>query len=281
MVKLDLRQNALHTLHHAIEHMSWADAPEAHRDGHAFDDESHSVEWRDEHGHLCFNASSFTRLPPSYGRKFALLHLIQAVELLLKTYAEGTEPAALFVRKGSRRTIGIREALHFTLERHSYLLSPDEVSLLLESKDIRNEIEHCQFYCADSKLRSLCVDFLALCAFLSQKLLATNLVEAFSWDYLRDEPDPVGVHLSALLSDASQVGRLSAAKAGALWAAENPSERVFLCLNCGARSVSAAQGTCMGCGVEGNERASQLVEELEQFALQVNALNANQSKKQG
>jgi hypothetical protein len=44
---------------------------------------------------LCFAWAEFSRLPSVYNLKFALLHLIQASELLLKSYVEQCEPTAL------------------------------------------------------------------------------------------------------------------------------------------------------------------------------------------
>ena len=97
---------------------------------------------------------------------------------------------------------------------------------------------------------------------MSQTLLSVNLVEAFSWDCLRDKPDPVGDYLASVLRNAPPIGLRSAKKAGELWADENPIQNVFLCVNCGARSVSIDRGMCMGCGSEGNEDFAAMIEEF-------------------
>jgi len=103
VIKLDLRQNAMHTLYHAVEHLYWSESDTDAKEGRSFDHDEHMVQWRNDGGHLCFPLSDFTRLPAAFNLKFAALHLIQAAELLLKAYVEHCEPAALFVKAGSLR----------------------------------------------------------------------------------------------------------------------------------------------------------------------------------
>jgi hypothetical protein len=262
MIRLNLRQNALHTLHHAVEHLYWSEAESGGDGGRSFDHEEHTVEWRSEHGHLCFTIPDFTRLPPVYGLKFALLHLIQAAELLLKAYVEQCEPTAVFIKAGSGRTIDLRTALKFVAERNPTLLSPNEYALLLEAKDLRSMIEHYQFGGEEARLRSVCTDFLAICVLFAQALLSVNVIDAFSWDHLHDRPDKVGQYLSGTLDRLSERGRQTARRSGAAWIAANPQSPVFLCLHCGARAVSTERGVCMGCGAEGDEDMVALLEEF-------------------
>jgi hypothetical protein len=103
MLKLNLLQNALHTLHHAIEHLEWSQDSDDSARERSFDHDDRSVSWR-EGSSLCFLAPDFTRLPAAYNLKFALLHLIQASELLLKSYVALQEPSAVFVSPGSKKT---------------------------------------------------------------------------------------------------------------------------------------------------------------------------------
>jgi hypothetical protein len=261
-IRLNLRQNAMHTLYHAVEHLYWSESGSEAMPGRSFSHEEHTVEWRNEHGHLCFPLADFSRLPSVYNLKFAILHLIQAAELLLKCYVEQCELSALFVKPGSRRTVDLRTALNFAVERNPTLLSPAQYALLLETKELRNAIEHYEFKLAEDRFRTLCTDFLAVCALLAQALLSLNIAEAFSWDYLRDKPDQVADYLSAVLDRVSNTGRQAASQAGELWASANPAEPVFLCLSCGARAVSTERGVCMGCGAEAD---GDLVALLEDF----------------
>jgi hypothetical protein len=166
---------------------------------------------------------------------------------------EKCEPAAIFVRPGSKRTIGLHDALNFTTERNPSLFTPAEVALLLQAKDLRNAIEHYQIDFKEEILRSLCVDYLAICVLSAQTLLSINIAEAFSWNHFVDQPDEVANYLGAVLGQMSDIGRGSTRRAGDSWASENASEPVFLCLNCGAKAVSRDRGFCMGCGSEGDE----------------------------
>lgn len=261
IIRLNLLQNAVHTLYHAVEHLYWSELDDS-KEGRHFDHDEHMVSWRDEHGHLCFPMADFTRLPAVYSLKFALLHLIQAAELLLKAHVERYDPVALFVRPGSRYTINLQTALNFCLGRNPALLSSAQYALLLQAKDLRNDIEHYEFKFDQGRFRTLCTDFLAICVLLAQALLSVNIVDVFSWDWLRDKPDPVAKYLSSMLDKLSDTGRQAARKAGELWVSENQGQPVFLCLSCGARAVSTDRGICMGCGAEGDADLVALVEDF-------------------
>lgn len=213
-IKLNLRQNAVHTLYHAVEHLYWAESQSDAKEGMSYNHDEHTVEWRNELGHRCSYLADFTRLPSVYSLKFALLHLIQAAELLLKAFVEESDPTAVFVKAGSRRTIDLRTALNFAVDRNPMLLSRSDYALLLEAKDLRNEIEHYQFAFEESRLRRICADFLGSCALLAQSLLSLNIVDAFYWDCLRDEPDKVAEYMSTILSGASEAGRDAAKRSG-------------------------------------------------------------------
>jgi ribosomal protein L37E len=267
MLKLTLHQNALHTLHHAIEHLASAIMVDRTAlEDRVFDHESQTVEWR-TNGLLTFNTTEFTSPPSSYNLKFSLLHLIQAAELLLKAHIFDVDKAALFVKPGSKRTIGLQEALQYVVERYTEILEPGDISLLLQAKELRNRVEHFEFNFIEQNLRALCIDYLAICSLLAEKLLKINLVEVFSWDYLRDRPDPVGQQLKLVLNETTATGRLAMRKAGATWAERNPSRAAYLCLSCGARTVAVDIGTCMACGTEGDQQISKLIDELEAATL--------------
>lgn len=263
-LKLSILQNAMHTLHHAIEHLGKAGV-EQKRDeqGRHWDEDDHTVSWRNEHGHLCFMPLNFGRLPHVFELKFALLHLVQAAELLLKAYVQKCDPDSILVQPGSKKTIQFRAALDYTLERNPTLFSRDQIDLLRETKNFRNAIEHHEFVLDDAALRSRCIDFLAVCALISQSLLSVNLVEEFSWDGLGDQPDKAVEHLGTVLLSASYIGGSAARKAGELFVAANPGMHFNRCWSCGAKAVSSNSALCMGCGAEEIEELSGLGDWLE------------------
>jgi hypothetical protein len=269
MIKLNLLQNALHTLHHAVEHLQWSEEGKEAEDGRVYDSDDGSVSWRDRAGHLCYQVPEFKRMPSSYNLKFSLLHLIQAAELLLKAYVERCDPTALFATPGPTRTVNLQKALEFATVRNPDLLTPVERALLLEAKHFRNAIEHSHFQMSEDRLRTICVDFLAICVLISQKLLSMNIADLFSWDYLNDRPDRAADYLASVLAQATETGRASARRAGELWASENPSISVFLCWNCGARAVSRDRGLCMGCGSEFDTEIAELLEDWRTAEMQL------------
>ena len=44
IIRLNLRQNAIHTLHHAVEHLYWSDSDDR-KEGRHFDHDEHMVSW--------------------------------------------------------------------------------------------------------------------------------------------------------------------------------------------------------------------------------------------
>ena len=71
VIKLNLRQNAVHTLYHAVEHLYWSESDTDAKEGRSFNYDEHTVEWRNETGNVCFALSDFNRLPAVYNLKFA------------------------------------------------------------------------------------------------------------------------------------------------------------------------------------------------------------------
>lgn len=187
--------------------------------------------------------------------------------------SSNSQPQSSFLLDRTK-TIGFREALKFTTARNPKLFTPDELALLLQAKDLRNNIEHYQFVFDAARVRMLCIDFIAICMLISQRLLSTNIVDAFSWDSISNKPDPVGDYLSSLMTEGSAIGNGATQKTASSWTSQNANEPVFLCLNCGARAVTRDRGVCMGCGVDGDE---EIVTLLDEFETAVRALRELQS----
>ena len=167
MLKLDIKQNALHSLHHAIK-LLYSASLEDDFNGRFFNDDDHFVEWHKD-GKISFSLADYTPLPSKYDLKFALLHLMQTAELILKAYISNINPEAIFVyskKKKNRKTINAYEAIKFIETHKPNFLSTDEKTLVGNIKNIRNEIEHYKFEFDETKLKQDCIDFLALCMYL-------------------------------------------------------------------------------------------------------------------
>lgn len=264
MLKLDIKQNALHSLHHAIK-LIYSASLEKNINGRFFNDDDHFVEWH-ESGKRSFSLADYTPLPPKYDLKFALLHLVQTAELILKAYISNVNPNAIFVQKKNiktEKTINTYDALKFIETHKPNFLSPDEKELLENIRNIRNKIEHYKFEFDESQLKQKCIDFLALCMYLLQNLLSVNVLEIFDYDALRDKPDPISDFLQHILSGASPLGQISLKNTAIFWAENNRYQTPLFCLVCKTRTVSVEKEICMGCGTPSTREISKLLEELD------------------
>jgi hypothetical protein len=244
-IKLDMKQNALHSIHFAIEVI------------YNFKNIS---EKDNEFNFLYHDVEKFSPPPAVYNLKFALLHLIQATELILKEYIFNIDSKRIFTSKGN--TISLTEALNITTEINPNIFLPEELDFINKAKNLRNCIEHYKFDTSKHELKTFCLDFLALCCYLSEKLLLTNLAEKFDFNFIKEEPNPIIELLADNLSDISEIGKKFISKTGVSWANRNISDQTFLCIFCGEKTASLNKNICMGCIAEGDEEASVLVSEL-------------------
>jgi hypothetical protein len=127
-------------------------------------------------------------------------------------------------------------------------------------------MQHHQFAYKRDQLRQICIEFLVICNLLSQKLFGVNLVTELMFDPWTESADPMAEYLPTLAWELSFASRPTVEKMAADWLARNPAEQVMLCINCGSRTFVLATGFCTACGAEGDERASTVVEELEEIS---------------
>jgi hypothetical protein len=112
MIKLDLKQNAFHTLRHAIEHLACASEDDELSIGRKWDHNYTCVVWERDGRQFFQPVGPLTQRPAPYNLKFALLHLIQSCELLLKAHLVETRgPSSILDGKNGQRTITIHKAL--------------------------------------------------------------------------------------------------------------------------------------------------------------------------
>jgi len=266
MIKLDLKQNAFHTLRHAIQHLAWASEDRESWQTRKWNSEGDCVQWKQD-GHDVFQSvGPLGRRPARYNLKFALLHLIQSCELLLKAHLVASHgPSFILQGKTGEKTISIHKALTLTGSGITDLLTPPEFELLCRANDLRNQIQHHELAFRADALRQICIDFLAVCCFLSQKLFSINVASELTYDPVADGPDPLGEYLSDIASELSPESRRTTGKIASDWLARNQSERTLLCIMCGSRTLLPDTGFCAACGAEGDEHVSLMVEELDKM----------------
>jgi len=265
-IKMTLRQNAFHTLYHAVEHLAKADRAVEDSPGDRYYDADGFVVRRTERGSESFYVSEFQKPPPSYDSKFALLHLIQATELLMKAHLAEGSPDSIFTRKHRERTIDMGKCVREIEIRYPSLLSGNQRTLLLRARDYRNAIEHYEFEYPLDLVRQICIDLLAMCGMFSQRFFGVNMAEEFSFDPWTDASDPVGGYLQSLFRDLSEPGKDAASHTANLWAGLNLHDGLYVCLCCGLRGASIRQGRCVVCGADTDERVGRLIDELDEIS---------------
>lgn len=277
MIKLNLKQNALHSLYHAIEHLGMVEDYFEPTD-RFFDPDSHSLEWKEENGATIFYCGNFVRPPSNYNYKFVILHLIQGLELLVKSYIESKEPDAIFKDKKKKKTISLREGLPKLLSLDPGLLNIQQITLIQQANDIRNTIEHYEFSYATKEARNIALEFLSISNYLAYKFFDINLAEEFSYDPWNNKEDPVGFILEGLFYKIGVAGRDANDNLAILWKQRNDNDTLYLCLQCGTRAASVAKGCCIVCTSPTEEDIGKLLAELEDLSekyVQLNVLFEN------
>lgn len=269
LIKLDLLRNGLHSLYHGIEHLHeafWAERPDflapVSGESATYDPEDGVVTRKDVMGRTSWSLVAFSRPPKIYGIKFALLHLIQATELIVKAYLARDSYEAIREKPSSDRTISMRTAVtRLTVERPG-LLDPEHLDLVLKASELRNAIEHNAFCYEFDRMKAMSSDFLAICSYLTATLHSIDISEVFSYDAYTDGPDKLGEYLAAVLTDRTRLSDEIVSRHAAEWAARNPTERLLVCLQCGARGGLASTGLCVVCGSDVDVELSEILDEL-------------------
>lgn len=263
IVKLDLLQNGLHSLYHGVEHLRQALASENDDDTTAYDPRDGTVTRRRPDGSTSWSLVPYSKPPALYGVKFAILHLIQAVELMVKAYLARSDQAAIRERPGSDRTIPMRTAVTRLASERPHLLDPEHLDLVMRAGDVRNAIEHSAFAYEFSRMKEMAIDFLAVSSYLSATLHDINVVEVFQYDpYPEGFDDNIGDTIALLLGERTTLTDQVVERHAAEWAAKNPGERLLLCITCGARGGNASTGLCVVCGADVDTEVAVILDEL-------------------
>ena len=260
-IRLDLLQNGLHSLHHGVEHLRQALASEKDDEIAAYDPRDGTVTRRMPDGRTSWSLVAYSRPPAIYGIKFAILHLIQAVELLVKAYLARSDQAAIRERPGSDRTIPMRTAVTRLANERPHLLGPEHLDLVMRAGDVRNSIEHSAFAYEFARMKEMAIDFLAVSSYLSATLHDINIVEVFQYDPYTDD-DNIGDTIALLLGERTALTDQVVERHAAEWAAKNPGERLLLCITCGARGGNASTGLCVVCGADVDTEVAVILDEL-------------------
>lgn len=270
VLKLSLIQNALHSIEHGIEHLEAAIDDESLRQLARFDARDGSVSVSTQDGTISsYTDGSLTKLPQAYGLKFAILHLIHGVELLVKAHLEQNLPGSTVARRGAGRSIAMAAAVKRLANDRPGLLDPAHLEMLLRTREIRNQIEHAELHMPWAVARRTAVDFLSIANYLAFALHSIRLAEVFSFDPYHETSNRAGEALTLLLSETSPITVEMVQRVASEWAASKPVERLLLCFRCGARGLSRIEEKCVACGADDGLEIAIMADELDQAVEQM------------
>lgn len=245
-LRLNLRQNAFHTLHRAI--IDFRSATHSEKSDH-FDNEDHSLTFTDPEGRTSFYLDDmYTRPPRYYDFKFCILNLIQAIELLLKEVLRTEDPDSIFTDATRTKTITLTEAINKTLRRQPELLNQQQLSLLIQAKTLRNTLEHFEINWPRSQFEIVARHLFAIIVHVSYSCFNTRLQEYYSFDPWKGAESDI----TDTIRDLMQLKESPPPSERTIteWLRRNPEDRVLFCSGCGHESLSITLRKCVLCGQE-------------------------------
>jgi hypothetical protein len=187
-MKLELFNNAMHSIYHALEQLSIAE--KNLQSSKVFDHEQHMVHWKNENGNTSFFLEGYSKPTPIYRYKFVVLNLILGLELVLKSYIQEKTLSSIFKGKNGY-TINLHEALKTTLNLNASILSESEKTLIESASDLRNQMQHYEFSYEISELRKLSRDLYLVISKITHSLYSIELLEYFEFDHWSEQEDPI------------------------------------------------------------------------------------------
>ena len=187
-MKLELLNNGLHSIYHALEEIDKAESPIV--SSREFDSDDHMIHWRNSNGSLSFYLEGYSKPPPVYGYKFAVLNLIQGLELILKSYLHEKTDVSIF-RGNKGQTINLHEAVKNVVTINADIFNRQERILIEASSDIRNEMQHYEFVYEVSKIKKLTIELYYLVAKVVKSLFDLDLYKHFEFNQWTESDDRV------------------------------------------------------------------------------------------
>ena len=187
-MQLALLDNGLHSIYHALEEMDKAESSfQTHRE---FDAVNHMIHWNDSRGRLSFHIDGYGKPPPIYCYKFAVLNLIQGLELVLKSYLH--EKANISIFRGSKGdTISLHDAVIKVVAINSDLFSFEEKDIILAASVIRNKIQHYEFIFELLEIRKLIRELYFIVAKIIKTFFDIELYKYFEFNQWTETDDRV------------------------------------------------------------------------------------------
>ena len=187
-MQLALFNNGLHSIYHALEEIDKAESPvQTHRE---FDAVDHVIHWQDSQGRLSFYLEGYSKPPPVYCYKFAVLNLIHGLELVLKSYLHEKTNISIF-RGSNGYTISLHKAVKNVVEINLDLFNSEEKALIVAASDIRNKMQHYEFMYELSEIRKLTRELYFLVAKIIKAFFDIELYKYFEFNQWTETDDRV------------------------------------------------------------------------------------------
>ncbi|MBI4301567.1 MAG: hypothetical protein HY664_03080 [Chloroflexi bacterium] len=239
-----LLQNGLDSFFHALEHLALVKDNE--------DDRSESdSRFYDAH----------YSPPAHYNHKWAILHLVQAIELLLKESLSRISPDLIFYTSGKQRSVDLTEAAKRLRQQSPHTLLDGEMDVLAQALFLRNQIQHFSFAFSRIQCDAIVRDLLSFLRRYCYRELGVDVVEYFGWDPRKED---FREFVSTVLQQFAPNERKSQSDRQYLkdWSANNPGVGLHLCIACGLRSVAEPEYRCLVCLYEWGKETTEVIEEL-------------------
>ena len=258
-INLNLKQNAFHTLYQAI--VDFRNAKRQEKSSHSFDHNEHTLVLKDKDGKQSFYLTDgYTRPPKYYDFKFCILHLIQAIELLLKDKLHTEEPDSIFTDNARTKTITLTDAINKIVKSNPSLFGKQQLGMLYQAKTLRNAIEHFEISWSAEQFEKIAKQLFSLILLFCYQVHNIRLSEYYSFDPWNESEDVIVETITELAQNDPNDSTLS--EVISTWLQRNQEDTLVFCVTCGNESVSTLFKKCIICGQEINQELLSLLSSL-------------------
>jgi len=258
-ISLNLKQNAFHTLYQAM--VDFRNAKQEEKSPHSFDHMDHTLILKDINGKQYFHLNDrFTRPPKYYDFKFCILHLIQALELLLKDKLQMDEPDSIFTENSRTKTITLTEAIKKIIRINPTLFDKQQLSILFQAKYLRNTIEHFEVNWSEEQFEKTTKQLFSAIILVCYQIYNIRLSEYYSFDSWKESEDDIVNIITALTQKDFNDSALE--DVVSTWLQRNQEDTLIFCISCGNVSVSSILKKCIICGQETDKELLALLSSL-------------------
>ncbi|MHA2017192.1 MAG: hypothetical protein ACTSXY_02855 [Promethearchaeota archaeon] len=262
--KLDLKQNAFHSIFQALKHIEQSYLHE--NDGNAgveFDHDEQMTSYK-RNGKEYFYIDDFYYEPPGYYQlKFAILLLIQSIELLVLEIVKSNNTEDIFLNKEKQITINFYTAINKIKEINPKILTEEQTKRLIIYKKIRNKLEHFEIQSDFKSLYKIVVNLFSIIDTIFQIHFKINLYDFYSFDcWKNDFDEKYSDIIKNILSDSYKMKPMINPKVVNKWITDNPEDKLTFCICCNQVSYSLKADRCLYCKNRFDKSTLDMIEKI-------------------